>query len=57
MRAMVVWTYFLFAVVVSVCWGKSRAVFPDATRLFRRGATDKAESRRWYLTVSAEHIV
>jgi len=26
-------------------------VDPDATRLFRRGATDKAESRRWYLSV------
>src|SRR5436190_18035233 len=26
-------------------------VGPDATRMFRRGATDKAESRRWYLSV------
>jgi len=24
--------------------------------MFRRGATDKAESRRWYLYVFAEHI-
>src|SRR6185312_13620881 len=31
-------------------------VGPDATRMFRRGATDKAESRRWYLYVFAEHI-
>src|SRR6476646_311994 len=29
---------------------------PDATRSFRRGATVKAESRRWYLAVFAEHI-
>ena len=28
-------------------------VGPDATRMFRRGATDKAESRRWYLSVFA----
>jgi len=31
-------------------------VGPDATRMFRRGATDKAESRRWHLYVFAEHI-
>src|SRR6185436_3836459 len=28
-------------------------VGPDATRMFRRGATYKAESRRWYLSVFA----
>ena len=34
----------------------SSGVAPDATRSFRRGATDKAESRRWYLFVLGEHI-
>src|SRR5690348_5242912 len=45
MRAMVVGSYFLFAVggvfVSDVC--------PDATRSIGQGATDSGESRQWYL--------
>jgi hypothetical protein len=56
----VVRSYFLFAVGVKRVVRISRALYwvvgPDATRMFRRGATDKAESRRWYLSVFAEHI-
>jgi hypothetical protein len=56
MRAMVVGSYFLFTVgIESVYWFAS-GVGPDATRLFWQGATDKAESRSWYLSVFAEHI-
>jgi len=53
---MVVGSYFLFTVgIESVYWFAS-GVGPDATRLFWQGATDKAESRSWYLSVFAEHI-
>ena len=54
MRAMVLGSYFLFAVEWSL--GGSPRVITRRYPLFRRGATDKAESRRWYLAVFAEHI-
>jgi hypothetical protein len=42
MRAIVVGSYFLFAVVWGIC--------PDATRSIGRSATYRRESRRWYLS-------
>ena len=36
--------------------GSPRGDYPTLPALSERGATDKAESRRWYLAVFAEHI-
>jgi hypothetical protein len=53
---MVVGSYFLFTVGNEAGFVGHLGVGPDATRMFRRGATDNGESRRWYLYVPAEHI-
>ena len=54
MRAMVLRSYFLFAVGL-VGLLVASVLFPTLPVMFRRGATDRAESRRWYSCV-AEHI-
>ena len=42
--------------VMSLVDESPRVLVPTLPAMFRRGATDKAESRRWYLSVFAEHI-